>query len=117
MSKLFFDHLLEFKKLDREIRKIAKTTEEREEIWALVDEIIHHKVVGCILDKLPRDNHEEFLEIFHKAPHDEELIFGYLKTKVGPDIEETLKKEIEKISEELLGEIKPGSRKKMPRNT
>ena len=85
---------------------MAKSTEEREELWGLVDEIIHHKVMGCILDKLPRESHEEFLDMFHTSPHDEELIFGYLRTKVGPDIEENLKEEIAKISEELLGEMK-----------
>ncbi|HKC05203.1 MAG TPA: hypothetical protein VKC54_05030 [Patescibacteria group bacterium] len=106
MSKLFFDHLLEFKKIDKEIKEVAKTAEEREELWGLVDEIIHHKVMGCILDKLPRVHHEEFLEMFHSAPHDEELIFGYLRGKVGADIEEKLKKEIEGMSEELLVEMK-----------
>lgn len=106
MSKLFFDHLLEFKKIDKEIKKVAKSVEERDELWGLVDEIIHHKVMGCILDKLPRPNHEEFLDMFHASPHDEELIFGYLRTKVGADIEENLKMEIDKISEELLGEMK-----------
>lgn len=106
MSKLFFDHLLEFKKIDKEIKRVAKTAEEREELWGLVDEIIHHKVMGCILDKLPRDNHEEFLEMFHSAPHDEDLIFGYLRDKAGGNIEDSLKEEIAKISEELLNEIK-----------
>jgi len=106
MSKLFFDHLLEFKKIDKEIKKVAKTSGEREELWGFVDEIIHHKVMGCILDKLPRQSHEEFLTMFHSAPHDEELIFGYLRTKVGDDIEENLKQEISKISEELLNDMK-----------
>ena len=105
MSKLFVDHLVELKKIDREIKKVAKTSEEREELWGLVDEIVHHKVMGCILDKLPRDNHEEFLEMYHKSPHDDELIFGYLKTKAGPDIEETIKQEIGALSTELLEEI------------
>lgn len=106
MSKLFFDHLLEFKKIDKEVKKVAKTAEEREELWALVDEIVHHKVMGCILDKLPRPHHEEFLDMFHSTPHDEELIFGYLRTKVGADVEEKLKTEISRISEELLNEMK-----------
>lgn len=105
MSKLFFDRLVELKKIDKEIRKVAKTPEEREEIWAIVDEMVHHKVMGCILDKLPRPHHEEFLEIYHKSPHDEELLFGYLKTKAGPDIEDVIKGEIENLSSELLKEI------------
>lgn len=105
MSKLFFDHLVELKKIDKEIRKVAKTADEREELWVLVDEIVHHKVMGCILDKLPRDNHEEFLEMYHKNPHDEELLFGYLKNKAGTDIEDAIKQEIGSLATELLREI------------
>lgn len=105
MSKLFFDRLIELKKIDKEIRKVAKTAEEREELWGIVDEIIHHKVMGCILDRLPKDNHEEFLEIYHRSPHDEELLFGYLKNKAGPDIEEIIKQQIGSLSAELLEEI------------
>jgi|SRR6185369_13654172 len=102
MSKLFFDHLLSLDKLDREIKKIAKTQEEREELWLLVDEIIHHKVFEVILDKLPRDNHEEFLEMFHKAPHDEQFLFNYLKQKIGDNIEEILREELGNITYEVL---------------
>ncbi len=102
MSKLFFDHLLSLDKLDSEIKKIAKTQEEREELWLLVDEIIHHKVFEVILDKLPRDNHEEFLEMFHKAPHDENFLFGYLKQKIGNNIEEILREELGNITYEIL---------------
>ncbi|HET7099339.1 MAG TPA: hypothetical protein VFI61_03850 [Patescibacteria group bacterium] len=102
MSKLFFDHLLSLDKLDHEIKKIAKTQEEREELWVLVDEIIHHKVFHLILDKLPRDNHEEFLEMFHKAPHDEAYLFGYLKEKIGENIEEILRQELGDVTYEIL---------------
>lgn len=105
MSKLFFDHLVELKKIDKEIRKVAKTPEEREELWALVDEIVHHKVLGCILDKLPRQHHEEFLDMYHKSPHDEELIIGYLRGKVGEDIEDSIKQEIGSLATELLEEF------------
>lgn len=106
MSKLFFDKLVELKELDKEIKKAAKTREEREELWVLVDEIIHHKVMGCILDKLPREHHEEFLDMFAKKPHDEEYIFNYLKKKVGSDIEEIIRVEIGNLSSDLLKEIK-----------
>lgn len=106
MSKLFFDRLVELKEVDKQIKKIAKTKEEREELWILVDEIIHHKVIGCILDKLPRDNHEEFLEMFYKSPHDEELIFTYLRKKVGNNIESLIKQEIGVLATNLLEDTK-----------
>lgn len=110
MSKLFFDHLVELKNIDKEVKKIAKTPEEREEIWALIDEIIHHKVMGCVLDNLPRENHEEFLEMYHKSPHNEELLFGYLKSKASPKIEELIKEEIIQLENNLLNEIHPHSK-------
>lgn len=112
MSKLFFDHLVELKEIDREIKKVAKTAGEREELWGLVDEIIHHKVMGCILDKLPREHHEEFLELYTGRPHDTELLFGYLKEKAGADMEEVIRSEMESLSKEILGEIKPTAKKK-----
>ncbi len=106
MSKLFFDHLLALEEIDKEIKKVAKSQEEREELWALVDEIVHHKALGCILDKLPRDSHEEFLDMFHKAPHDEDLLLGYLKEKIGENVEEILKTELGNLAFELLTEIR-----------
>lgn len=107
MSKIFYDHLLELEKIDKQIKKIAKTKEEREEIWAIIDEIIHHKAIGCVLEKLPRENHVEFLEMFHSSPHDEDRIFGYLKEKVGNNVEEILKLELGNLAFELLQEIAP----------
>ena len=105
MSKLFFDHLLNLDKLDKKIKKVAKTTEEREELWLLVDEIIHHKVLDSILGKLPKDSHEEFLVLFHKSPHNQDLLFGYLKNKIGENIEELISQELGLVSDEILSEI------------
>ncbi|OGM75673.1 hypothetical protein A2210_02975 [Candidatus Woesebacteria bacterium RIFOXYA1_FULL_40_18] len=105
MSKLFFDHLVSLEDVEKEIKKVATSKEEKEELWGLVDEIMHHKVMGCILDKLPRDNHEEFLEMFHKHPHDETLI-DYLQEKIGENIEELIKGEIGNLAFEILNEIK-----------
>lgn len=106
MSKLFFDHLIELKEIDKQIKRVAKSTEEKEELWLLVDEIIHHKVMGCILDKLPREHHEEFLDIFHKSPHDSDLLIKYLRSRTNSDIEDLIIKEINDFSLNLLDEIK-----------
>jgi hypothetical protein len=106
MSKLFFDNLIEFKEIDKQIKKVVKDSTEREELWLLIDEIIHHKVMGCILCKLSKEHHEEFLDMFHKSPHDEELIFKYLRTKIGDNIESLIQQEIGDLSSDLLKEIK-----------
>lgn len=120
MSKLFFDHLIVLEKVEIVIKKTASSKEEQEELWGLVDKIVTHRALGKVLDELPRVNHEEFLEIFHKCPHDEKHIFGYLKTKTGKDMETELRKELEEFDSEILEELKlldevsqefPGSKK------
>jgi len=85
MALLFYDHLLELDKIDKRIKKITKTHDEKLELWAIVDEIIHHRVFGCILEKLPQEAHTEFLDKFHQAPHDKKLL-KYLKTKIKDDV-------------------------------
>jgi hypothetical protein len=106
MSKLFFDHLLTgLDEINEQLKKVFASNEEREEAELLVEERINSKVLEKILDKLPKDNHEEFLLLLHKCPHDEVKIFGYLKGKAGEDIENKLKEDLEGISREILREI------------
>lgn len=101
MSKIFYDHLINIDRVDREIKKIAESHEEKSELWQIVDEIIHHRMFGCIFDKLPREHHKEFLERFYKTPHDEGLLV-FLSEKVKEDIGLLLKYEAKKIEHELL---------------
>lgn len=111
MSKIFWDNLLSLEDIEKEIKNVAETSEEKEELWGIVDEIIHHKVMGCILDKLPPRYHEEFLGKFHEAPYDETLL-DYLKEKIGKNFKELLKQELGGLIYEILEEIKlnPGNK-------
>ena len=104
MSKIFFDYLIELETVEAEIKKASKTSEEREELWKIVDDIINHKVLKFILDKLSIQHHGEFLEKFHQAPHDTDII-SYLSEKIGENIEELLKQELGNIAYTLLSEI------------
>lgn len=105
MSKIFYDRLIVFEEVETEIKNIAKTPEEKEELWKEIDEIIHHKLMGCVLEKLPKEHHNDFLQKFEKSPQDEGL-FKFLTEKVGEDIEEFLKSETEKLKTEILQLIK-----------
>lgn len=104
MSHLFYDHLISLGDLEKEISKATSSVEEKHEAWNLVDEMVHHRVMGCILDKLPQENHNEFLEMFHATPHDNSLI-DYLKEKIGENVEEIIKQEIGGLAFEILGDI------------
>ena len=104
MSKLFFDHLIAFEEVDIIIKKVASSLEERDELWQLVDEMVHHRVLGCVLDKLPSKHHEEFLGKFHSYPHDTALI-DYLNQKSGKNVEKAIADEIKLLESELLKEL------------
>ena len=101
MSKLFYDHLIDFSELEKLVKKHVKDEESRHEIYQLIDEIVHHKVVGCILDRLPKDHHKEFLDHVHKHAHDEGII-DYLKERLSEDVEEFVRHEVYALGTELL---------------
>lgn len=101
MSILFFDHLIVLNNLNKKIKKNTASNDEMQELWLYVEELIHHKVIGCCLENLPSEHHNEFLEMFHKKPYDKEII-NYLNKKTGKDVEKMIKLEIKKLSKELL---------------
>ena len=105
MSIVFYDRLIIFEGLDKEIKKLISSKEEEEELWQLVDEISQHRVLGLLLNKLPSEEHVDFMDRFQKAPYDESL-FDYLKEKIGENIEELIRQEIGDLSFELLESLK-----------
>lgn len=101
MSILFYDHLIVISNLDKKIKKLASSNDEMQELWTYVEELIHHRVLECCLGNLPEEHHKEFLDKFHKAPHDTGLL-EYLNQKIGKDVEKLIKTEIKKLSKELV---------------
>lgn len=101
MSKLFYDHLTKLRKVEKEIKKIAESEEEKYELWRIVDEIIHHRILGCIFDNLPKKDHKSFLEKFKSFPYDEKLL-NFLSDKIKKDVPLLIKYEAKKIEHEIL---------------
>lgn len=115
MAKLFYDKLVSLEKLERKISEVVSSSEEREELWHLVDELLHHKVIHCILDKLDKKHHKEFVIKLHSKPHSEGLL-DYLAKKIKIDIEGFIKAEVKSIESEIISDI-VGSKKKPVRDT
>ena len=89
MSKLFYDHLIELQEVEIELERFEFTPQEKGEIHHQIEESVHYRVMTRILDHLPREHHQEFLERFHQAPYHEDLL-TFLKEKVE-NIEELIK--------------------------
>ena len=105
MSKIFYDHLLIFEKVENEIKNKVQSSEEREELWNIVDEIIHQHVLISILDKLPEEHHNDYLEKFYSCPHSSGLI-TYLNEKIEEDIEKIISQRLTILENEILEAIK-----------
>ncbi len=101
MSILFYDKLIVLKGVDKKIEKLAQANDERQELWQMVEEIVHHKVLGCCLTHLPQKHHHEFLEMFHDAPHDKKIL-KYLNEKTKKNIKKIIRDEIKNLTKDLL---------------
>ena len=99
--KIFYDHIVQIDYLMSEVHHLELEVSKKEEIAHLVDELVHHEMVGAILANLPEEYHDEFLERFHAKPHDPSLL-EYLKTRVE-GMEDKLHQAGEEIREKIKG--------------
>lgn len=104
MSKVFYDHLIEFTKLEIHVNSITQTQEEKNELWEIIDKLIHNRVVKRILQILPSRHHDEFADLLHKRPFDKDII-RFVEHNADEDIEKYLQDEINKLEQELLHEL------------
>lgn len=105
MTMLYYDRLIVLDGLDRKLKKLVSSNDELQEIWQNIEELMHHRVMGCVLDKLPKEKHKKFLKKFEKSPHDEKLL-KYLKKEVGEDMEKVIKADVKSLKKEILAELK-----------
>ncbi len=106
----FYQHLIEIDEVITELDLHDVNAQEREELVNLIHEIVHHHTLNVILNHLPKDQHQKFLERFQASPHDQQLL-EYLKSEISADIESEIRSQAAKIKKELLAEIRK-SRKK-----
>jgi hypothetical protein len=104
MSHIFYDHLIPWDKVDVYIHTIGADGEEKLQIIELVEETIHTETLTVILSHLPEEKHEEFIERFHAAPHDEEHL-SYLKAYAKEEIEEKIRSAVDTVINDLIADL------------
>ena len=105
MSKIFYDHLIIIEEIWEEVEKLPLQKHEKQHAKKLADEYVHHRVLTLILDLLPRDHHEVFLNKFHVAPHDVSHL-KYLEEKIGKQIHQEISTLGKQLKQELKKELK-----------
>lgn len=104
MSKLFFDHLIEFEEVEIELKKLELSREERHELEGLIDSMVHHRVLGRVLKHLPLEHHEEFLDRYHKKPYDPALL-AWINQRIEDSVEKHVREEVSKLKKEILEDL------------
>ncbi|MBI2010366.1 MAG: hypothetical protein HYS86_04300 [Candidatus Chisholmbacteria bacterium] len=103
--KLFYDHLIiDLDDVYAEIEHLEVDGKTRRRLIRIVDDTTHHTVLDTILSHLAKDKHEQFLDRFHRAPHDPEHL-SFLKEHIA-DIEEKITAKVKKVKEKLLREFR-----------
>ena len=89
------------------LKKLFPEPEERTETWQEIDRRVDSEFLMAALDRIPEQNHEEFVKIFTDSPNDQEKIFGYLEEKGGKNVREELTDVLSDISKELVHDLLP----------
>ena len=104
MAPLFFDHLVIKTEIIELINQKTEPENQKGKALQLIDDIIYQGIIDHLLEKLNPKHHHTFLTQVHERPYDPELI-GYLKEHVGPNIEEEIRAEANKIVKQILKDL------------
>ena len=103
MSSLFFDHLININQLQSRIDQLEITELELHQLHRQIDELIQHRVVEVILDRLHQDHHHTFISNLQQNPADTEILV-WLNQYIQ-DVESQIQKAIQELEQELIQEI------------
>lgn len=94
----FYDHLLDLSDLEKHLGK-------DEELMLIAKKTLRNHALVSILQVLPKNKHDLFLQEFSKAPHDQKH-WDWLKNEIKEDLEKVIKAEVTRAKKEILRELK-----------
>ena len=107
MKKHFYSHLVETTDLTLEIANLEVDSKERVHLLSLMEANIHSTVVSEVMGNLSKEDQKIFLKNLSQNDHDKTIT--HLKSKAS-DIEERIQKSINKVTKELLEDIKEATK-------
>ena len=104
MAILFYDHLITRTEIENLINLSEEAENQKGKITQLIDDIIFQGILSFILERLEDRHHHTFLTQVHERPYDPEII-SYLRDHVGPNIEDDLRSEADKLIKMILKDL------------
>lgn len=105
MAILFYDHLIARSEIEAFIRTQEAPDNHRGKALQLIDDILFQGIVSFILEHLEPHHHHTFLTHVHERPYDPEIL-AYLRDKVGPNIENDIRAEADKLVKMILADLR-----------
>lgn len=104
MATLFYDHLIDWGKLDQALNALELDKNTYIEYWEHIEHVLHTEVVMVLINHLPEERHEEFLDRFHATPHDNQHLH-YLASHGKGDVEMGIRIRSDELINELLKDL------------
>jgi hypothetical protein len=97
MPILFYDHLINKNEIHYHIDTLHSNKEHQLKLKEIIDEVIHQEIISFIISKLKRFHHQLFLDKFHTAPYDPDILI-FLKENIHPEVEEEITSHFQTIT-------------------
>lgn len=104
MSRIFYDQLIALEKVEKKINQIIHSHQEKLEIWEIIDNLLHRRILIKILEILPEKHQPNFLLNFNQNPYDPSLLQSLKEN--SPDTENRILNEANNLTQEILETIK-----------
>lgn len=104
MSHVFYDHLVDWQRLDDAVRGLAIEPEERHQLMEHAEHLIHTEVIMIFVSHLPADKHDEFITRFHSSPHDSTHLH-FVVSHTTSDVESAVRQRTTQLIDEILAEV------------
>lgn len=105
MSKIFYDHLIVIEEVTVALDGYKLTRQERQELLSLIDQTINQEILDVILTCLPKEKQTEFLERFHRMPHDPGLL-PFIKEHSPVNVELAILGRANEVKRKLLKTVR-----------
>jgi len=105
-KKPFYHTLIKTEKICLQLEKTNLQGEEYKEVLCLVEETINTRAVSALLNKLPEEKHEAFMEKLSQEPYNEELwdFFGEEKDTAKDHLSQVFSQLEEEILQDFFEE-------------
>lgn len=106
--KVFYSHLLvKYGELTATVESLEISRSEKSKALELINQTIHHEVIGAILDHIDERHHRKILTRIAAAP-DDPTVLDLVNRLAADDIETALRKRIAAMHLDLMEDLLGG---------